>query len=488
MHPRKTIRLALGALTLAAALSLGRIAAEGPPPAGGTLPLYFSGDREGGIDPCGCPSIEQGGVVHEAGLYPAGESLRLDAGGWTSALMFSEPDAWLRSQFLLRGLAEMQYDAVNVGQIDIHLTRGWYDHLRQEYPLAYEPLISANTFLKDARETRAFAAYRLLERRSGAGERILVGVTGAVSTERSADGTGEPPEELETESFVVRDPAAVLPGVVRELRAAGAAVVIVLFDGDDRQTQRMRQAAADADVLITTGDAPAGGELRAAGPTVLRTPHTRGRQVGHAEVEIAGGGLRRVVERPPLSVRVDLSADPTLELLVGEYQALAAQTAPAASGDAGYAGVDACARCHEQPYRAWRETAHARAFRPLLEEGRMYDAEALRRRVTGWGEAGGFVSVLDGPSRELLNVQCEACHGPGRAHAEMEARLAGAGRWLPAGEREALEREARQRRPPVQVPEAACLPCHDPARDPAFNFKRDIRRVDHDAGWLGKLF
>ncbi len=79
-----------------------------------------------------------------------------------------------------------------------------------------------------------------------------------------------------------------------------------------------------------------------------------------------------------------------------------------------YLGVEVCKQCHEDEYNAWYGTPHARAFRILHWTDETGDPKCLPCHSTGHGSDGGFTAPSDTP--ELVNVQCEACHGPGRGH------------------------------------------------------------------------
>lgn len=88
-----------------------------------------------------------------------------------------------------------------------------------------------------------------------------------------------------------------------------------------------------------------------------------------------------------------------------------------------YLGADWCARCHGEIFEKWRHSRHADAIAILKQQGRQDDFRCLPCHVTGMAigesqrssEIGtGFVSLQQTP--HLANVQCEACHGPGKLH------------------------------------------------------------------------
>ncbi|MCA9540182.1 MAG: cytochrome c family protein, partial [Myxococcales bacterium] len=80
--------------------------------------------------------------------------------------------------------------------------------------------------------------------------------------------------------------------------------------------------------------------------------------------------------------------------------ALTLLSAAGAAVASDYIGVRQCKSCHEQAYKQWKQTPHARAAE------RLGPAERRDPRCTACHST----AVDDG----LEGVQCEACHGPGR--------------------------------------------------------------------------
>ena len=145
-----------------------------------------------------------------------------------------------------------------------------------------------------------------------------------------------------------------------------------------------------------------------------------------------------------------------------------------------YAGAHRCLACHEPIYREWKQSPHGRAMQSLIESGRQFEPEALRRSVTGYGEANGFRHPSQVASRLMTAVQCESCHGPAMEHATMEMRLARS-QQLTKPDLAALEEQVKAKRPPAKVAESTCLECHSPEQDADFDFARDYPLVVHQA-------
>jgi len=144
-----------------------------------------------------------------------------------------------------------------------------------------------------------------------------------------------------------------------------------------------------------------------------------------------GGGVRRSVLRSirGLGGRAGpgghLLGDPRVRLLVGAgflfVAALLLVIATTEAGDvdpgtsgAPYMTSAGCQGCHNTSYQGWFSTEHAKAWAGLQGSGNATSA-CEPCHVTGFGLPGGFVNNVTTP--EMVDVQCEECHGPGTSHA-----------------------------------------------------------------------
>jgi len=106
--------------------------------------------------------------------------------------------------------------------------------------------------------------------------------------------------------------------------------------------------------------------------------------------------------------------------------------------EATYIGIEECKLCHLPHFNSWDKTRMSKAFE-LLKPGVRKEAKVkaglkpdqdytkdpfcLQCHVTGYGKTGGFTSLEETP--ELINVQCEMCHGPGSIYAQMMLKKKG---------------------------------------------------------------
>ncbi|MBN1335601.1 MAG: redoxin family protein [Deltaproteobacteria bacterium] len=115
-------------------------------------------------------------------------------------------------------------------------------------------------------------------------------------------------------------------------------------------------------------------------------------------------------------------------------------------------GASRCAACHEVPARQWRQTPHARAMEALQGPG---TEACVACHATPGEETGAW--------RTDESVGCEACHGPGVAHAEDPT----------------IPLETCKSPHPECAVERVCVRCHTPERDPDWSLRTALPRVAH---------
>jgi hypothetical protein len=167
-----------------------------------------------------------------------------------------------------------------------------------------------------------------------------------------------------------------------------------------------------------------------------------------------------------------------------------------------FVGSEACKTCHAAEYSRWSESHHAHAFEALTKIAkrpaqRHFDGECVVCHTVGFGYKTGYRNELTTPG--LKHVGCEACHGPGSAHAAdpKDAKLlALQSPWrkqptdrLP----DAATLEKLANRPPAERNQfltatqlraisgvsQMCMACHDSENDPNFDLFTYWPKVVH---------
>lgn len=86
---------------------------------------------------------------------------------------------------------------------------------------------------------------------------------------------------------------------------------------------------------------------------------------------------------------------------------------PVPEGKAGYGGADSCSDCHDEERDFWNKTPHAKAYDTLVKEHKEFNLDCVGCHVTGYQKPGGSTVTH---VKNLEDVQCEVCHGPGTLH------------------------------------------------------------------------
>jgi len=165
--------------------------------------------------------------------------------------------------------------------------------------------------------------------------------------------------------------------------------------------------------------------------------------------------LSRAIENDPATEALVVAAK---EKIGSEQSKLSPNTAPHRVPTGPYAGSDACSQCHRAEFLQWTSTAHSRSFQTLFGDRRHLDDDCFSCHVTGAGQPGGPESpVTVGGFRD---VQCEACHGPARAHSDDPGNP--------------------DLKPTADPGEQVCVTCHDGDRDGGrFDFPHYRPKIVH---------
>ena len=177
---------------------------------------------------------------------------------------------------------------------------------------------------------------------------------------------------------------------------------------------------------------------------------TVGNKLGNEEVQLA-----RTIKNHEATEKLVVAS----KAKIGDEQTAASPNiAPHKIPEGVYAGSDACATCHRPEFLQWAGTAHARSYQTLYSEKRHMDDDCFSCHVTGAGEDDGPKSPVQ--VKGFRDVQCEACHGPSRAHSV-----------------DPTNAELKPNRDPGQQ---VCVKCHDGDNDGGrFDFPHYRPKIVH---------
>lgn len=438
--------------------------------------VALTGEVQGEIEPCGCPTTPYGGFARRQTLFDelrkVGPTLfSVDAGAMLvkGNTLLGADDRMVRARAVLDLAGSTGLDAWAAAPSD--LVPGGVALLEQAGAL------SANWLAPDG--TLALPASRLVERNG-----VTLGIIGLSSP---VDGLGS------------RDPASSVGAAMH----GDADAWIVLSNADDATNRAVAKVEGVGLVLATAGEvqsAPDGTH----GAPIVETP-ARGRYVTllhlsmgstprafelvdsgvwkdlatarergapkspeaaagwaatldrqRAAVEAASEGHNYVLVRSmPLASSLDGGSNQAAAL-VAEFRKASLQRAEVAAeapGGPRYATAGACASCHRDRLAQWVFDPHASALDSLRTRQAEQNPECVSCHTTGFGRAGGFSGVEPREIEAYKGVQCEACHGPKGGHSSRGDLAA------------------------VAVTERTCRSCHDSANSPAFNYDTYLARI-----------
>ncbi len=371
---------------------------------------------------------------------------------------FNEP----KSHFVAQMMGVLGYDAVAVGESDLNygLEKLQTDVDAYRLPLTCANLLPKGTEVKPGRLPKTiFPAFRVVERN---GKRFAF--VGLLSPYTKAKRLGED-GQLRARTYVLVEPKQVLAAAVSAARK-DADVVVLLAHMSRPELDELVAGVDGVDMIIQGFNPKATPEVIAAEtsdiPLYMAT--SQGQTIGHLVVEVGESGLfdfryrahyldNQIPDDPDMVHRLEqFDAENR-----AEQKRLFAEQQVAGTGEEGpseYVGVGTCQQCHAEAFDVYVQTGHARAYQTLAAQFVHRDENCVSCHVTGYKEAGGFDGVRRrGSTLDLVDVQCESCHGPGANHA----------------------RDGSYRVTAIQ----SCVKCHTPEQDPDFNFVEDWKKIAH---------
>jgi len=384
----------------------------------------------------------------------------VDAGDFLSA---SSKHGEFKAEFVMRGLGDLEYDAVAIGERDLQLGRSKLLELAEKYSV---PLVCANLIDADTKELLV-DPYVIVHRGKKSlfglfGDQVRIGIFGVVSDKyiTPVSKPGEPPVRA-------TNPVEAAKAAIERLQEEGCDVIIALTHVSVPEAGRIA-ALGGLTALVMGHSQSYLRDPRFDNGAVVVQGGREGRYIGDVMIEVNGAGEVASIEGEVVPLDKTLKSDPHFTNLINEYKkALEAQAfAPKVTKDVGenvYVGKTTCGRCHQDQLEQWEGTTHATAFSTLEEAGSHFDPECVGCHVTGYGRGNGFRDARSTPS--MANVQCEQCHGPGLAHFRVQSSDGKIGS------------EEKGFLGPVAA--SVCTECHKDDHDPDFDFDVKVQAVMH---------
>ncbi len=379
----------------------------------GDITLFFTGDEQGALKPCGCSGGQLGGLEKRPAVFnavPASKRMTIETGG---LIPNGEAQSLIKFRIFLEAFGLIGYDVVHLSAQDMATreTLGLSQGSDAPYPTiaAQWPAGAADRPHSVSKEFTV----------AGRNIPVIVG---------SADAKADPVEKAAKFWEAATGPSVkvlILENVEEGLLAGWVA-----------------QSGADCIVCPSRGDDPEVLSAPKARPLVFTTGRF-GRHITRLDVVFSPESQSLEMQLTDVRVEEKLANDEALVRLYKQYQTLVKESGfletyrrlPLPSF-LQYTGSRSCESCHVYEYTLAMTQRHANAFATLEKVGSEGDPECVVCHVVGMDRETGFVTPERTP--HLKNVGCEVCHGPASEH------LRGGGRVK------------------TTEPKLACVQCHTP--------------------------
>jgi Cytochrome c554 and c-prime len=374
------------------------------------LPVYFTCDTEGRLEPCDCFIGQFGGLTRLKTVLDAEASagaLRVDVG---DAIGGHEDYDLIEYRYILQAFKAMNYDALNIGAREAHFTATQLQEIKRTSPA---PLVSAN-LLNKADQKPIFDSYRIIQR--GKFRIAIIGVL-------DSTGLGEKPGD----GLVVSDMGSAIERCLSELHGKADLIVLLAFT-DEATLTRLAQEFYECQVILGGRVSQPAQELFRVNRSLVYFVTNESRALGILRLQLAMGRPLQVVGNEIRLLHDRIPQDPAIRQLMRDYRAevrrtslgvddpnnLSADMVPGVRTMPTYVGTGKCLACHPSAASAWMASAHGHSFKTLAARGADADPKCIGCHTIGFGAASGYRREFG--TNRLVNVGCEGCHGPGSLH------------------------------------------------------------------------
>ncbi len=348
--------------------------------------------------------------------------------------------AKIKADSMAKIFAHIGVDAVNIGETDLVLGIPVLKEIEKQWDF---PFISAN--LVDASGSPVFQRYVIKE---VAG--LKVGIFGLISdasemvanVEKATGGTAR-----------VQDPLEVAADVVAEL-AGKVDYVVALAHQKSTYDWSLARRVEGINLIIGGQDKIKTGNPKKTGSTLMVNAGEKGQYQGLIEIT---PGEETAAANSLIPFGEEIQDDPEVKAMITEYNDKIVELYGGSSQSSGDDSASvtlraaACEPCHSEPYRQWKTSDHAKAYSTLVERSKQFDPSCLVCHTTLFETTGGF--IMEKQQQELVNIQCESCHGNAQEHLDTMKPI-----------------------PVANPPMESCIKCHTEDRCPDFE-------EDYDTYW-----
>jgi hypothetical protein len=332
----------------------------------------------------------------------------------------------LNTQALTAAMTRLGYTAAGVGEREIV---AGFERLQKEMKQASFPFLGTNLVYQDSGEP-AFSPslVKVIELAPSQGKKRKVRLALLGLARMNAGVSQETPDHRR---IVTSDPVAAARQAVPALRKK-ADLVVALVTLEPDQAKALVKEVPGIDLVLgsfgalqtLSSETPASGNPADAVRVVYAG--NQGKKLGEIRIFLGAEGAPSRFEANLVSLGRIVPDDPDMmeimqqnriainEIHRKEAPMVDSEKLRATFEGASYVRSETCKTCHEEAYQTWQESKHAQAFKILVDRHQDYNPDCVGCHTTGFHRPTGFLNAKSSP--DLENVQCEACHGPGKGH------------------------------------------------------------------------
>jgi len=410
------------------------------------LTLVYSGNMDGELEPCGCS--EEGNFGGIKRRVTAMDDLRkkipdlvaISSGGLISAEGSTDQ---IKAKYILKGFSDLKYDAIAMQWKD--LSYGVQFATQDKLPWVVSNWDQGN-INKDKIVTRRLGKHKV-----------------RIKVFSWLDPSESPLRQMQGEHSLVDDNASQVNAAIAKADADG--FVTILLTSLPLEAIKDRFDLKTVDIVLVRSAYEVFGEPRREGKTLVLQPGSRGMRIARLNLDIDDNGNISQWKHEVIPLPTSVADSPRMAAwydaynneVKQDYLKRVAIRKQMESGASDFVGEEKCKSCHQAQYKIWSASQHATAYEDLEGVNKAFDPACIVCHTVGFNKPGGFVDMSLTP--DLLNVQCESCHGASKAHVESKGVKPVANHGWPK--------------------EKICGQCHVQKHSPSFSIEKYWPKIAH---------
>lgn len=391
------------------------------------LTVYFSGNLQGYLDPCGCAQGQFGGLKRRANFAESAKGIFVENGDLTSR---PEKLDQLKQEVVLKSFQEMNYKVINLGEKDLYLGLE---------PLHASPIVViSGNFL--VRGEPVFPAFHEIEQPPF--QLVIIGLLG--------ESFRSEVQKID-ENYDIASPKETLKKILEKIPSDRK--IVLLFHGTRFEAAPLAVNFPQIEAIICAHEYNMLKEAQLIFPAGMY-----GKELGQLRWQTP----KDAVEYQLVALNSPNLENTLVQKLMNEfYQKMRQeknliQPISNTYSNTKYVGSLQCSSCHSKEYKIWEKSLHFKAIPTLQAKKQDQNPDCLRCHTVGYGMPSGYLETTSAMAvpEKLGAVGCESCHGPGEKHL-LDPKVS------------------------MSASPSSCLVCHQGENSPHFNFETYWPKIKH---------